>query len=64
MSDNEKMIDASFEVRFTVPLGVRSINDALINEQDVIKAAKSAARNEVIRQLSAAMEEGQFDVGY
>jgi hypothetical protein len=64
MSDNEKMIDASFEVRFTVPIEVRSINDALINEQDVIKAAKSAARNEVIRQLSAAMEEGQFDVGY
>jgi|GEM_PF-1217540 hypothetical protein len=64
MSDNEKMIDASFEVRFTVPIEVRSINDALINEQDVIKAAKSAARNEVILQLSAAMEEGQFDVGY
>ena len=63
MSDNEKMVDASFEVKFTVPLEVRSINDALINEQDVIKAAKNAARDEVMRQLSAALEEGQFDVG-
>jgi hypothetical protein len=58
------MRDASFEVRFTVPLEVRNINDAVVNEAAVIAAAKAGARAEVERQLSAAIAAGDFNVDF
>lgn len=59
---DDKMIDASFDVKFTVPLKVRNVNDAVVNEAKVIAAAKAGARQEVIRQLEEAMGEGAFDI--
>ena len=61
--NDDKMIDASFEVSFIVPLEVRNINDAVIDQTLVIKAAKEAARAECQRQLIESMEAGDFDVG-
>jgi len=61
MSD-DKMIDASFDVIFTVPLHVRNINDAVINQGKVVEAAKAAACEECIRQLNEAVGDGAFDI--
>jgi len=60
---DDKMIDASFEVSFTVSLEVRNVNDAVINQQKVVQAAKDAAWAECQRQLSESKAAGDFDVG-
>jgi hypothetical protein len=60
-------IEASFEIKFTVPYQVANINDSFLNEAKVrevaLAAGKAAAAAEIERQLAESLTDGTLEEG-